>query len=449
MTGGLNLRVDMNFRGSDLAAGTSVVANVYPVEPTTEALRGILIPAGDQIPAKRFDVSPGRYVVEAVLPSGTILTEETTVVEGEEVTVALDATDSPHESHSWQYFAGNIEPRDTYDSVATVPIPRSMSSRYFDLAGEEISALESEPAAPGPLPAPTMMWVPDSRTEGWSIERLNQLADEMPSADMDELEAVVSEGPTVPISEPTETDLTSHLYRFDHSGPIPRLGSPIAPVAVPTGARQFVIAASAGDAYLVTLPNPWTNVLDGAEVQVELLVNARQSPSGSPVAVTVRDPALGNGLAYLASGAFSAAARVFRDVEGMLYGKVMNPLAAAAAAYVLVGTETDRTPKPWHDWLDNLASWFGWMSDGALLRGIHVLRGEKKDRIDTGKNALKEAYGRGVPFFTLGVSWLIEGLSEFPEDEECSRMAEEARRLSWRIDTRQPFVVLRLNGRSG
>jgi hypothetical protein len=448
MTGGLHLRVDLSFRGSDLTSGSSVLANVYPVDETAHAHRGVLIPAGDHVRAKRFQVDAGRYVVEAVLPSGKVLTEETTVADGQEVTLALDATDSPHESHAWQYFAGNIEPRHAYESTATIPTPRSMSSRYFDLAEGDPAGSKAGPAPAATLPSPTMVWVPDSRTEGWSFERQNRLAEHMPIADIAQIERVVSEGPTIKIAEPTETDLTSHLYRFDRSGPVYGPGSRIVPERARTGARQFVIAAGAGDAYLVTLPNPWMDVHSGADVQVELLVNARQSPTGSPVAVTVRDPTLGNGLAYLASGAFSAAARVFQDVERMLYGKVTNPLAAAAGAYVLVGTETDRTPKPWHHWLDNLARWFGWMSDGMLLRGIHLLRGEGEDRIEQGKAALKEAYRRGVPLFTAGVSWLIEGLSEFPDDEECSRIADEVRRLSWRIDTRQPFVVLRLNGRT-
>lgn len=447
MTGSLNLRVDVLFRGSDLVDGTTVLANIYPVEGSADAHRGVLIPAGDDVPTKRFDVDAGRYVVEAVLPSGKVLTDEATVGEGEDVTVALDATDSPHESHSWQYFSGNIEPRATYDSAETIPVPRSMSSRYFDLAaGDALAAPAPGDPAAGPLPTPDMVWIPDSRTEGWSFEKLNELAGQMLEADLARIEAAVSEGPMVPIADPTETDLTSHLYRFDHRGPIAPPGSPSAAGAA-TGARQFVVAASAGDAYLVTLPNPWTNVLDGSEVQIELLVNSRQSPTGSPVAVTVRDRALGSGLAYLATGAFAAAARVFRDVEGMLYGKVMNPLAAAAGAYVLVGTETDTTPKPWHDWLENLAGWFGWMSDGAVLWATHALRGEG-DRRDDAKNALIDAYGRGVPFFTVGLSWLVEGLSEFPEDEQCSHMLDEVRRLAWRIDTRQPFVVLRLNGRT-
>lgn len=56
MNGGLHLRVNVSFRGEDLTAGTSVVGNVYPATRKGKALRGILIPAGDFVRPRRFEV---------------------------------------------------------------------------------------------------------------------------------------------------------------------------------------------------------------------------------------------------------------------------------------------------------------------------------------------------------------------------------------------------------
>jgi hypothetical protein len=445
MSAGLHLRVNLSFRGEDLAGGTTVVANVYPCNRDWKGLRDILIPAGDTVKPKRIEVLPGRYVVEVVMPSGKLLSEEAEVADGQEVTLSIDDWDSPHESHSWQYFSGNLEPGEVYRSSSTVPRPRSTSSRHFDLlaADADVDPLGEPVLREEHLATPAIYWVPDSRTDGWSFERLNQLSKNMTQADLQQIGALVAEGEPVRIPQPTESDGTSHLYRFDRSGPktTESVGH------FPTGARQFLVVTGATDAYLVTLPNRWMDVHQN-EVLVEVLVNARQSPTGSPVGVTVRDRAVGAGLAYLAGGALSAARRVFEDVEQMLYGKVTNPLAAAAGAYVLVGTETDRSPKPWHNWLNHLRSWFGWMSDGSILWAVHALRtADTEAQVDQARAALVEAYWRGVPFYTLGLSWLIDSLSDFPEDDECLRMLNEVRRLSWRVDTRQPFVVLGLNGR--
>lgn len=63
MSGTLSLRVNLNFRGEDLKEGTSVVANVYPVKSDQKGRRGILVPAGDSVPYKRFEMGTGRYVV--------------------------------------------------------------------------------------------------------------------------------------------------------------------------------------------------------------------------------------------------------------------------------------------------------------------------------------------------------------------------------------------------
>jgi hypothetical protein len=446
VSAGLHLRVNLSFRGEDLAAGTTVVANVYPANRDWGGLRDILIPAGDMVEPTRFEVPAGRYVVEVVMPSGKLLSQQTKVDDGQEVTLDIDDWDSPRESHSWQYFSGNLESGTVYRSPLVIPRPRSSSSRYFDRPAADVG-VPGEPA-PGDerLVAPATYWIPDSRTDGWSFARLNQLSRDMTRVDLRQIGALIAEGEPIPIPQPTESDGTSHLYRFDERGPLGPMGSPgVGHHQI--GARQFLVVTGATDGYLVTLPSPWRDV-HYRDVLVEVLVNARQSPTGSPVGVTVRDRAMGAGLGYLASGALSAAGRVFEDVEQMLYSKVTNPLAAAAGAYVLLGTESDPSPKPWHDWVWNLRSWFGWMSDGSILWAAHTLRtAETNAQIDEARAALVEAYQRGVPFYTLGLSWLIDGLSDFPEDDECQAMLKEVQRLSWRVDTRQPFVVLGLTGR--
>ena len=239
------------------------------------------------------------------------------------------------------------------------------------------------------------------------------------------------------IDRPSQTDGQSHLYRFT-SATTQALGA--------HGDRQFLTVESQGDAYLVTLPCPWLDP-QYTESVVEVLVNARQSPTGSAVSVTVRDPSLGAGLAYLAGGALSKAAAIFSDAQQMLHGKVANPLAAAAGAYVLVGTDLSPERREWDTWLDTLRHWFPQLSDGSILWGIRRLRlAQTQSDIDAARDALLEGCDRGLPVYTLGISWLIEALSEFPDDPACAVRLDQLRRLSWRVDLREPFVVLRLTG---
>jgi hypothetical protein len=42
------------------------------------------------------------------------------------------------------------------------------------------------------------------------------------------------------------------------------------------------------------------------------------------------------------------------------------------------------------------------------------------------------------------LTWLIDGLSAFPEDPACVAALQQVRQLCWRVDMREPFVVLRL-----
>ena len=78
--------------------------------------------------------------------------------------------------------------------------------------------------------------------------------------------------------------------------------------------------------------------------------------------------------------------------------------------------------------------------------GVRRLRTARTDEdVELARHALVEAYDRGIPFYTLGLSWLVDGLAEFPHDEDCARRREELRRLCWRVDMREPFVIVRMD----
>jgi hypothetical protein len=430
MTGRLYVHLECGYSG-DVAKGvlTTLVGNVYAVTPGNPSLRQVALPLGWEASPASFDLAAGRYIVEASLPSGQILSDDVEVRDGEDVTVRLNVTESPHETHILQYVVGNIEPSAVYHGAGSYPVPRSQGSRGF--AGH----------VPGPvgadLPQPVdVAMLPRGDTRPLSIENLNALRDRHPIDAVRGVEDLVGRpGPATPML-PSYPEQHSPIFRLDD------LTMPGVPGTSPL--YQYATATAPADAYLITVPWPWPDS-GGGRIPVEVLLNLRQSPTGSAVSVAVRDPVVGGGLGYLAAGSLEKAAVMFTDVESMLYTKVSNPLGAAAGGYVLIGTETSGELQRWDSWLGNLRVWYPQLSDGAILWGARRLRTAREEgHLDEARSALLEGYQRGMPVYTLGLTWLIDGLSAFPEDPACAAALQQVRQLCWRVDMREPFVILRL-----
>lgn len=432
MTGRLNVRLECGYSGDvDKGVLTMLVGNVYAITSGNPSVRQVALPLGWDASPAFFDLPAGHYVVEASLPSGQILSEDVEVQAGREVTVQFDLTESPYESHTMQYVVGNIEPSAIYHSRQSYPVPKSYGSRAFatrDRArddhdpgqlGAEVAMLDRVEAAP------------------LSIEKLNDLRELSPvEATQRVTDLLGGRKDKSAAMSPRYPEQFSPIFRLD--------ADTMANISTDGHLYQYLIAAVPGDAYLITTPWPWPDS-SGGTITIEVLLNLRQSPTGSAVSVAVRDPAVGGGLGYLSSGALDKAAVVFTDVESMLYSKVSNPLSAAAGGYVLIGTETSGEPQHWDSWLGNLRQWFPQLSDGAILWGARRLRtARKQSDVDEARSALLEGYQRGLPVYTLGLTWLIDGLSAFPEDPTCVAALQQVRQLCWRVDMREPFVVLRL-----
>jgi hypothetical protein len=131
----------------------------------------------------------------------------------------------------------------------------------------------------------------------------------------------------------------------------------------------------------------------------------------------------------------------------MLYGKMISPLAAAAGGYVLLATETTNEPSDWHRWVGNLHAWFDWLPDGAILYGRLRLRHRRSDQdVAAASDALKTAFNRGLPYYSLGLQWLVEGLSMLASrDKDAARMLDQVRAVSWQVNPRQTFTTLRIS----
>jgi hypothetical protein len=153
-------------------------------------------------------------------------------------------------------------------------------------------------------------------------------------------------------------------------------------------------------------------------------------------------------LGFLASGSLGPAREIAETSLKLLYQKMDNPLAAAAGAYAMVGSVTDNHKQEWHQWVRNLATRFEKIPDGAILLGMLHLR-LRRDPSDIGEahNWFKTAYRRGLPYYSLGIRWLLTGLEKFANsDPEAESMRKAVHNVAWRIHPQSPFTILGLGG---
>ena len=158
-------------------------------------------------------------------------------------------------------------------------------------------------------------------------------------------------------------------------------------------------------------------------------------------------------LNYLGQGNFPDASILVKQATGLLFDKLKNPLAAVAGAYVLVTTEKDLSQKNWHHWIENLMNWFPRIPDGAIIFGWMKLKHSKSnDDEDAARTALLNAYWQGIPYFSMGVRWLLDGLTilnglakeDRRQDSEIEEALTVVRQIARRVDINTPFTSIRL-----
>jgi hypothetical protein len=210
--------------------------------------------------------------------------------------------------------------------------------------------------------------------------------------------------------------------------------------------RWYVCISGEDSFELVSLPVPWFSIRTG-EVPVELLI--QQSADGSLTAgFSVLDGDFGTALGYMARGSLQSAMHLAARGSAleMLFAKFENPLGAAAGGYLLLGTEVDRDKKRWHQWIQNLNKYFPWLPDGAVQEAWLSLRqGSSPRNVENAFRCLSEAYRRGLPYFSFGLQWMVDGLTLVSEQyEEANEMLRYVQRAAWRVNTSQPFTSLAL-----
>jgi hypothetical protein len=405
LSSGLQLRLSKYLLGADVP-NNGVVANIYALDPDRHAnsRRNVVIPVGHGGKFQRVELEPGHYLVEAMMPSGDIVSQEADAVEGLWQEVKLKAEPSAHEWHSWQNLLGNVQSFSGYYAADKPDLPN-----YEVLLSRD-------------------RW-PPPHNYTWDV-----LADIIDYGELGLFHRPYWGWLQPQI--PTHSDAVTQLHSFRMNYPASRTELP----------RWYAVVLAPQTARLLTVPSPWY-VFD-EEVPSELLITKSvDEPIGT--SWVVRDPKCCTMLGYLAQGAFQAALRVanYQDALDMLFEKFSNPLGAAAGGYLLLGAmrpdeEGDR-PR-WHDWIRNLMNYFEWLPDGAIQYAWLKLRqGELERNRQEARAALFEAYNRGLPYYSLGLRWLVDGLTLLGEDDdEAKQRLRMVQEVAWHADMSNLFTAL-------
>lgn len=424
----LNIGIRKFLEGENIDRG--VIARVIPMDRSRPTKRNVILPIGDVEDTTKVDVVPGKYLVQATLPSGSVLMKEVEVPAGEDVALFLDADQSPHEHLSWQHLSKH----------------RAVFERYAE-NGRLASNQPELVATFGHPPA-----ILDRAPHAWNWKAVAPLVLKPSPATAITLTDIASafEASEVPVptsprqGEESDSYFVSAVPHMDMS---PHKERP----------RYFAVVERGKTIDVVSLPLPWMVGSWGRSRQYTAApfdLAVPRHPS-DPVSATVRDSRFGTMLAYIANGTLPTAAELFAasDAVELLRDKLANPFAAVAGAYALIETEAEPTkPKEWHGWVDNLARWFPWLPDGAVLSAWHRLhRGDDPATVKEAIEWLRAAIVRGLPVFAPVLRCLNDALTMVVDDAdmECGDLAETARvvgRIAGRTCQGQPFTVLRLGG---
>ncbi|MDW9984284.1 hypothetical protein GOC06_26350 [Sinorhizobium meliloti] len=366
----------------------------------------------------------GEYDVEAVLPSGEPLSEELTVGPQAEqygdagMPVVLRGEGSPNEWRSWAHFSG-----------ATLASARQYAS---ELSRGRIYPTTSFDVTIGSIAHSTdTAGFDPSSWDGWfnyfeeRYRRSREHAPDIQLVGRDDGLSVRTEGghDGAPLRIMLTRDYLPEV-EFDTT----EIGArrTYAAITGHTGTRLFALPLPWGDGYY-SVPFEMLAFEDDSQLRCD------------PV---LRDERWSGLVAYLNRGRVDLANEILKSARDALFEKFENPLAAALGGYVLLSSQQQRDRKDsWPQWLDNLARRFPYLPDGPILRARWLLSQNSEEHLDEAHHLLYDSVERGLPFFTTGVVWLIEGLQQTSIGcPICTEALRKVRGVARAMDLSQAFT---------
>ena len=406
----------------------------------------------------KVELVPGLWQIDAVLASGEKIQDERMVAADETITVELPADRSPRETLEWQHLSGQVaghEVHATRRQRSRLPAMPKWLRSALEVSGfstgvrglegalglPEFSLDELAGAAFNTAPSPVTTCRYYAQTDPSAVWQM--LVQTLKTDQQAGASDAQKQDPPGLIAIGQEAQQVHDLYS-SFLVPDGDLQSTEPEETVAERAHYWAIAEAPSGSSLLSLPVPWYD-RDGSSRDVGILVR-HVSDDSSLAEVAVRDPDIAAMLGYLRNNRLTEAAFVAKDYERWLWSKRRNPFAAAAGGYVLLATQLGFENAPWTDWIRNLNAWFPTIPDGAVLEGYMCLNGPKPLRdFERAAECFQSAFERGIPHYTIGLSWLRSGLRSLAGDFSHLRDAAETVSLASRLsETSQVFSSFRL-----
>lgn len=398
---------------------------------------------------REVDLEPGRWLVEATLGSGDVVSELVEVEDGAVTQLLIPLPDrSPNDWLNWQFNAGNIEGQAALGQLVeqAAGIAAAADEKYRIRARARLMARSvKEAARTGATGVARKLseWRGQLDPDG-AISRVIETVQEeisrraAPSSPTVGIAAyplpVIGRERWSALMTPSSPEETLHpilalpeddlfLYRP-------------APLSEPS--MRIVCVEWSGQRVALLIPEPWLSIGAGEAAGSELLVRSRPLDRSLQASIAVLDPDFAPISAMMNTTAMPKAAVFVEELAERMFRS--NSLAGAAAAYVLLSTgRTDaRLLELIRSYeLDNhgpdalvIAAW----------RRIRFPFGDEKPDLTL---ALR-AFDAGPPCFSIGVSWLLDALTLLgSEDAEARTAMEQVKDVAIRLDTGQTFTAVR------
>lgn len=190
---------------------------------------------------------------------------------------------------------------------------------------------------------------------------------------------------------------------------------------------------------------------------------------GPGVAIEVGNPKYNSLLRFLRQNDLRSAVQILASAQELLHAKFDDPVAAAAAGYVLLNAPPTTMRVPWDYWIGNLGAYFSHIPDGRILHATLLLQrsdvyapsnfgrnegyfpSAPTERLLSAARHIRNALQKGPPMFRMGLNLLASNIailldSDLPKNEhsELRRADRLVTALRRRVDTVEPFCVFRL-----
>jgi hypothetical protein len=423
-TGTLRVWMADPLYGETIYAGVPVT--LRPLDQTTQgrkAVEPVISPiTNDPSRALPLTLPSGEYELETLLPSGEVIYRTATVIENAAVDARLDPIGTSNERERWNYFGGSRHL--TTKALALEPMQYGLT---VPVQAETGSAVQTRL---GPFNLSNWSEWFDYLGRRWE-ERLM-----IPPAE-----------PEMRVAARTEHSLDVFYPTSPGPAVLEIKGASVHGDPSSIGQRHdFLLLSVDWGIQAVSLPMPWSSDSD-ARVSFSVLV--RHDREQTIIDYSLADPQFGSLIAYLNNGRTAVAAALIPALRDALNGKHNYPLAAAASGYVQLATrggarrEDGSLPDQALDWLSDLPRAFPALPDAYVLLGKYHrdhARGE-----DAAHQLFYTAWERGVPFFSAGVTWLIEGLRQSAVAcGICAKALHEVRSVAAYMDLTGAFPSFRL-----